>query len=585
MSIFNIFKSKDDSLRQILEQAIDAIVSIDEANCITFFNKAAEQLWGYDASEVMGKNVKMLVPRAIQGKHDEFIDANRRTGQDKIVGKARDVIIETKSGKELWCNLSLSKIDVEKGTLYTAFVKDISEQKESQEIIDQTLEQCIDAVVTIDENNEVIFFNAAAEKLWGCTREQVIGRNVKMLVPSAIQSQHDDLVNQNRTSGIDKIVGTSRDVQIQTLDGRQIWGNLSLSKVQLENKILYTAFVKDITEEKLQQEAFATLSLVANETDNSVIITDAEGKIEYVNPGFTKLTHWQSQEVLGKKPGAILQGVHTDKDTIARISASLKSAQAFYEEILNYDKHGNPYWISLVINPVIKDGKVDKFISIQANIDTTKRRVIENDVRLSAINTSNIALEFDINGKLTHANELGQKELGFESVEDMLAKFNKLDELIGSPNWEKIMNGQLIYQDISLVNDKTHDNVILSASLSPVYNASKELEKILLYATNVSARNKVLGSTHKAMSEVMERIASIIQTINTISNQTNLLALNAAIESARAGEAGRGFAVVADEVRNLAQSTTQSADEIGQLIVQTEQHVDNLAKHLGKGQE
>lgn len=583
MSIFNIFKSKDDSLRQILEQAIDAIVSIDEANCITFFNKAAEQLWGYDASEVMGKNVKMLVPRAIQGKHDEFIDANRRTGQDKIVGKARDVIIETKSGKELWCNLSLSKIDVEKGKLYTAFVKDISAQKESQEIIDQTLEQCIDAVVTIDENNEVIFFNAAAEKLWGCTREQVIGRNVKMLVPSAIQSQHDDLVNQNRTSGIDKIVGTSRDVQIQTLDGRQIWGNLSLSKVQLENKILYTAFVKDITEEKLQQEAFATLSLVANETDNSVIITDAEGKIEYVNPGFTKLTHWQSQEVLGKKPGAILQGVHTDKDTIARISASLKSAQAFYEEILNYDKHGNPYWISLVINPVIKDGKVDKFISIQANIDTTKRRVIENDVRLSAINTSNIALEFDINGKLTHANELGQKELGFESVEDMLAKFNKLDELIGSPNWEKIINGQLIYQDISLVNDKTHDNVILSASLSPVYNASKELEKILLYATNVSARNKVLGSTHKAMSEVMERIASIIQTINTISNQTNLLALNAAIESARAGEAGRGFAVVADEVRNLAQSTTQSADEIGQLIVQTEQHVDNLAKHLGKG--
>ncbi|GBL06034.1 PAS domain S-box protein [Glaciecola sp. KUL10] len=583
MSIFNIFKSKDDSLRQILEQAIDAIVSIDEANCITFFNKAAEQLWGYDASEVMGKNVKMLVPRAIQGKHDEFIDANRRTGQDKIVGKARDVIIETKSGKELWCNLSLSKIDVEKGKLYTAFVKDISAQKESQEIIDQTLEQCIDAVVTIDENNEVIFFNAAAEKLWGCTREQVIGRNVKMLVPSAIQSQHDDLVNQNRTSGIDKIVGTSRDVQIQTLDGRQIWGNLSLSKVQLENKILYTAFVKDITEEKLQQEAFATLSLVANETDNSVIITDAEGKIEYVNPGFTKLTHWQSQEVLGKKPGAILQGVHTDKDTIARISASLKSAQAFYEEILNYDKHGNPYWISLVINPVIKDGKVDKFISIQANIDKTKRRVIENDVRLSAINTSNIALEFDINGKLTHANELGQKELGFESVEDMLTKFNKLDELIGSPNWEKIINGQLIYQDISLVNDKTHDNVILSASLSPVYNASKELEKILLYATNVSARNKVLGSTHKAMSEVMERIASIIQTINTISNQTNLLALNAAIESARAGEAGRGFAVVADEVRNLAQSTTQSADEIGQLIVQTEQHVDNLAKHLGKG--
>ena len=68
MSIFNTFKPKDDSLRQILEQAIDAVVSIDEANCIIFFNKAAEHLWGYSASEVMGKNVKILVPKMIQAQ-------------------------------------------------------------------------------------------------------------------------------------------------------------------------------------------------------------------------------------------------------------------------------------------------------------------------------------------------------------------------------------------------------------------------------------------------------------------------------------------------------------------------------------
>ena len=583
MSMFKIFKPKDDSLRQILAQAIDAIVSIDEANCITFFNKAAEQLWGYTESEVMGKNVKMLVPRAIQSKHDEFVNANRRTGEDKIVGQSRDVLVETKSGKEIWCNLSLSKVKVEKGTIYTAFVKDISAQKESQEIIDQTLEQCIDAVVTINDKNEVIFFNAAAEKLWGTTRDQVLGNNVKMLVPIEIQANHDNLVNQNRTSGVDKIVGTSRDVQIQTLDGREIWGNLSLSKVRLADKILYTAFVKDITEEKRQKEAFATLSLVANETDNSVIITDSQGAIEYVNPGFTKLTGWQLHDVMGKRPGSVLQGEHTDQETVERIGTNLRNKKAFYDEILNYDKQGNPYWISLAINPVFKDGKLDKFISIQTNIDSTKRKTIENDVRLSAINSSNIALEFDPLGNLIQANNLALKELGYEDIGQMRAKVSKLNELLGADDWAKIKNGQFIYQDLSIINNTSHDKVMLSASLSPVYNAGKELEKILLYATNVSARNKVLGSTHQAMSEVMERIASIIQTINNISNQTNLLALNAAIESARAGEAGRGFAVVADEVRNLAQSTTQSADEIGQLIVQTEQHVDNLAKHLGNG--
>ena len=68
-------------------------------------------------------------------------------------------------------------------------------------------------MVTIDENNDVIFFNAAAERLWGCSRDQVLGHNVKMLVPRAIQPQHDGLVNRNRTTGQDKIVGTSREIR------------------------------------------------------------------------------------------------------------------------------------------------------------------------------------------------------------------------------------------------------------------------------------------------------------------------------------------------------------------------------------
>jgi methyl-accepting chemotaxis protein len=304
------FFSKNNSnyLQNVLDQALDAVVTIDHNNNVIFYNKAAEKLWGYAHHEVIGRNVKMLVPKMIQSNHDEYVNSNRRTGQNKIIGTSRDVQLETKSGSIIWCNLSLTKVKQDGNYLYTAFVKDITKEKESKLIIDQTLEQCIDAVVTIDENNNVVFFNKAAEKLWGCNRDDVMGKNVKMLVPQVIQSNHDNLVNSNRTSGVDKIVGTSRDVQVETLDGRNIWANLSLSKVRLENKILYTAFVKDITEEKLQREEFTTLSLVANETDNSVIITDANGLIEYTNPGFERLTGYASREVIGKKPGQVLQG-------------------------------------------------------------------------------------------------------------------------------------------------------------------------------------------------------------------------------------------------------------------------------------
>ena len=95
-------------LQQALEQAIDGVITIDENNCVTFFNKAAEQLWGYSRQEVLGQNVKMLVPRVpFNRRHDGYVNANRDTGVDKIVGTSRDVEVERKDGSKFWANLSL----------------------------------------------------------------------------------------------------------------------------------------------------------------------------------------------------------------------------------------------------------------------------------------------------------------------------------------------------------------------------------------------------------------------------------------------------------------------------------------------
>ncbi len=212
-------------------------------------------------------------------------------------------------------------------------------------MIEQTLSQALDAVVVINERNEVTFYNKSAEKLWGYSPDKVLGQNVKMLVPKAIQGQHDQYVENNRTKGKDKIVGTSREIKIERKDGTVLWGQLSLSKVKLGEKTVYTAFVKDVTAEVLKREEMTMLSLVANKTDNSVVITDANGLTVYVNQGFERLTGYNLAFMRGKKPGAVLQGSETDPATVQRIREYLRNQQSFYDEILNYTSDGPPYWI------------------------------------------------------------------------------------------------------------------------------------------------------------------------------------------------------------------------------------------------
>lgn len=142
---------------------------------------------------------------------------------------------------------------------------------------------------------------------------------------------------------------------------------------------------------RLSDKYSKLLASVAEKTFEAVIITDGEGKIEWVNEGFTTITEYSLGEVIGKKPGSFLQGNETDLYTVDRIRQKLKEKKIFKEEIINYSKSGRKYWLSLSITPILgKNGEIEKFIAIESDITESKnaKEGLEKQLReVARINT------------------------------------------------------------------------------------------------------------------------------------------------------------------------------------------------------
>ena len=124
---------------------------------------------------------------------------------------------------------------------------------------------------------------------------------------------------------------------------------------------------------------FATIALVAEKTTSSVVITDALGRIDWVNDACTQMTGYTLAEALGQRPGQLLHGPETSAATIARFEAGLAARESFEIEILNYRKDGRPYWVQMKVDPVLNaDGRLQHYIAIQTDVTERRRQEIMN---------------------------------------------------------------------------------------------------------------------------------------------------------------------------------------------------------------
>jgi len=182
-------------------------------------------------------------------------------------------------------------------------------------------------------------------------------------------------------------------------------------------------YTSNITERKKIENQLLKTSLIAQETDNAIVITNVKGEIEWVNKGFNKITGYTLNEVIGKTPGDVLQGPETDPETVKEIAIHLNNQEKIERDILNYTKDGRPYWNSIQIQPVFDSkGILVNFISVQRDI--SEKRKLDKELKDSEAKTRMIidsALEavilINAKGNIIDWNPQAERTFGWKKKE------------------------------------------------------------------------------------------------------------------------------------------------------------------------
>jgi two-component system sensor kinase FixL len=122
-------------LRAVLDTAVDAIITIDERGLIESFNRAARRMFGYEPREVIGRNVRMLMPEPYHAQHDTYLANYRRTAKARIIGIGREVVARRKDGGLFPIDLAVSAVRLRGRRTFTGIVRDITDRKRMEKEI------------------------------------------------------------------------------------------------------------------------------------------------------------------------------------------------------------------------------------------------------------------------------------------------------------------------------------------------------------------------------------------------------------------------------------------------------------------
>ncbi|WP_339733497.1 PAS domain S-box protein [uncultured Gimesia sp.] len=366
------------------------------------------------------------------------------------------------------------------------------------------LENVVDAIITITSQGIIHAFNAAGERIFGYTAEEVLGQNIKMLMPSPYREEHDGYLARYLTTGKEKVLGGGREVVGQRKDGSTFPIHLSVSQVFIEEdgqdeEILFTGIVRDLTSEVYQRQLNADYEgqIAAIGKSQMVIEFAMDGTILKVNEKFLETMGYSLEEVMGQHHSMFVDPEERQSAEYALFWEKLNQGEYVTAELKRINKQGQDVWIQASYNPILDlNGKPCKVVKYSVDVSQQKLLNADYEGQIAAIGESQMVIEFAMDGTILQANEKFLETMGY-SLEEVIGQHHSLfvdpDERQSAKYalfWDKLNQGEDITTELKRINKQGQD-VWIQASYNPILDLNGKPCKVVKYSVDVSQRVRI----------------------------------------------------------------------------------------------
>lgn len=257
--------------------------------------------------------------------------------------------------------------------------------------------------------------------------------------------------------------------------------------------------------------------LIADHVSDGIVLTDAEGKVVWSNPAFTRMSGYDLKDLFGKKPGDVLQGERTSLESKSKLAASIATKTQCQVDIVNYTKDGKDYITEINLSPIFDDnGKLTHFVAIQ-RVVTSERALAQESIDFKAyqqaLDQQAIISVTDPRGKIVYANSKFSSISGY-SNEELIGQTHSIlnsgthDRKFFQELWRTIKAGKTWHGDVCNVSKKGV-RYWVDTTIVPVHGPDGEIVRYASIRYEITDRKSMEGELrHIAETDTLTGLAN-----------------------------------------------------------------------------